>query len=43
MQRNPFKHHRFPLVVILCAVRWHYRFALSCRDPQDLLAGRGVE
>lgn len=40
MQRNPFKHHRFPPHVILWAVRWYCRFSLSCRDVRDLLAER---
>ncbi len=43
MQRNPFKRHRFPPAVILSAVRWYCRFALSCRDVRDLLAERGIE
>ena len=43
MKRNPFKHHRFPLEVILCAVCWYCRYALSCRDVRDLLAERGIE
>jgi transposase-like protein len=29
--------------VIVLAVRWHLRFALSYRDVQELLAERGVE
>jgi len=24
--------HRFPVVVISCAVRWYFRFQLSLRD-----------
>lgn len=43
MQRSPFKHHRFPPDVILCAVRWYCRFALSCRDVRDLLSERGID
>jgi IS6 family transposase len=43
MQRNPFKHHRFPPDVILCAVRWYCRYALSCRDVRDLLSEHGIE
>ena len=38
----PFKHHRFPRDVILCAVRWYLRFSLSYQDVVDLLAERGV-
>lgn len=43
MQRYSFKHHRFPPKVILCTVRWYWRFALSCQDVCDLLAERGIE
>lgn len=40
--KNPFKRHRFPKGVILMAVRWYCRFALSYRDVRDLLEERGV-
>jgi IS6 family transposase len=40
--KNPFKRHRFPRDVILQAVRWYCRFALSYRDVKDLLEERGV-
>jgi len=43
MKLNPFKHHRFPPDVILCAVHWYCRFSLSYRDVRDLLAERGIE
>ncbi|HEX6673745.1 MAG TPA: IS6 family transposase [Actinomycetes bacterium] len=33
----------FPPEVIVLAVRWHLRFALSYRDVEELLAERGVE
>ena len=37
------KHgHRFPAVVISCAVRWYFRFSLSLRDVEELLHERGV-
>ncbi len=43
MQRkNPFKHHRFPAEVILCAVRLYLRYPLSYADTRDLLAERGI-
>ncbi len=38
----PFKHHRFPYDIVLCAVRWYIRDPLSCQDVVDLLAERGV-
>ena len=34
--------HRFPAVVISCAVRWYFRFSLSVRDIDELLLERGV-
>ena len=33
---------RFPAEVILWAVRWYLRFSLSCRNPEGMLADRGV-
>ena len=39
---SPFKHHRLPRDVILCAVRWYLRFPLSSQDVVDLLAERGI-
>jgi IS6 family transposase len=39
---SPFKHHRFPQEIILCAVRWYLRFPLSYQDVVDLLAERGI-
>lgn len=41
-RRSPFKHHRFPRDIILCAVRWYLRYPLSYQDVVDLLAERGV-
>ncbi len=43
MQRNYLKYNKFPPDIILCAVRWYCRYALSCRDVRDLLAERGIE
>lgn len=39
---SPFKHHRFPREIILCAVRWYLRFPLSYQDVVDLLAERSI-
>ena len=39
---SPFKHHRFPRDIILCAVRWYLRFPLSYQDVVDLLEERGI-
>ena len=42
---NPisFKHHRFPADVIRHAVWLYFRFSLSFRDVEELLAQRGIE
>ena len=38
-----FKRHRFPRAVIVQAVRWYFRFTLSIRDVEELMAERGIE
>ena len=38
-----FAGFRFPPEVILLAVRWYLRYALSYRDLEELLAERGIE
>jgi transposase-like protein len=38
-----FAGYRFPAEVILLAVRWYLRFALSYRDLEEMLAERGIE
>jgi len=42
---NPisYKRHRFPPDVIRHAVWLYFRFTLSLRDVEELLAERGVE
>ncbi len=42
---NPisFKRHRFPPDVIRYAVWLYFRFTLSVRDVEELLAQRGIE
>ena len=37
-----FKWRHFEADIILCAVRWYLRYALSYRDVEDLLRARGV-
>jgi putative transposase len=37
-----YKHHRFPPDVIQYAVWLYFRFNLSIRDVEDLLAQRGI-
>ena len=43
MKPISYKRHRFPADVIRQAVWLYYRFTLSYRDVEDLLAQRGVE
>jgi putative transposase len=40
--KSLYHGHRFPGVVISCAVRWYFRFNLSLRDIEELLLERGV-
>ena len=39
---NTYKRHRFPPDIISYAVWLYYRFNLSHRDIEDLLAQRGI-
>jgi IS6 family transposase len=41
--RSAFARFYFPPDVIVPAVRWYLRFALSYRDLAELLAERGIE
>jgi IS6 family transposase len=38
----PFKWRHFEADIILSAVRWHLRYALSYSDVEELLRERGV-
>jgi putative transposase len=40
--KSLYHGHRFPAGVIICAVRWYFRFQLSLRDIEELLFERGV-
>jgi putative transposase len=40
--KSLYHGHRFPAVVISCAVRWYFRFQSSLRDIEELLFERGV-
>ena len=42
MKPLSFKRHRFPAEVIRHAVWLYFRFSLSLRDVEELLAQRGV-
>ena len=39
---NTYKRHRFPPDIVSYALRLYYRFNLSHRDIEDLLAERGI-
>ena len=39
---SPYKGHRFPHEIISHAIWLYYRFSLSYRDVEDLLAERGI-
>jgi len=43
MRRISYKRHRFPPTVIRYAVWLYFRFTLSFRDVEELLALRGIE
>ena len=43
MQKVPYARYRFPPVVIQHAVWLYFRFPLSYRDVEDLLAERGID
>ncbi len=43
MKPISYKRHRFPPAVIRHAVWLYFRFTLSLRDVEDLLAERGIE
>jgi len=43
MKPLSFKHHRFPAELIRHAVWLYFRFSLSLRDVEELLARRGIE
>jgi transposase-like protein len=43
LTRSAFAGFCFPPEVIVLAVRWYLRFAISYRDVEELLAERGIE
>ncbi len=43
MSKISYKRHRFPSVIIQNAVWLYFRFPLSYRDVEDLLAERGID
>src|ERR1700681_861860 len=43
MDKLSYRCHRFPSIVIQQAVWLYFRFALSYRDVEDMLAERGID
>ena len=43
MDKLSYRCHRFPGIVIQQAVWLYFRFALSYRDVEDMLAARGID
>jgi transposase-like protein len=43
LRNSGFAGFCFPPDVIVLAVRWYLRFALSYRDVEELLTGRGIQ
>jgi IS6 family transposase len=43
VELSTFVGYRFPPEVIMLAVRWYLRFALSYRDLEELLSERGID
>jgi putative transposase len=43
MDKLSYRRHRFPRSVIQQAVWLYFRFALSYRDVEDMLAERGID
>jgi hypothetical protein len=39
---NPYKRHRFPAEIISHGVWLYFRFRLSCRNVEELMAERGI-
>ena len=43
MDKVSYHRHRYPSIVIQQAIWLYFRFALSYRDVEDMLAERGIE
>jgi putative transposase len=43
MDKLSYRRHRFPSIIIQQAVWLYFRFALSYRDVEDMLAERGID
>ena len=40
---NPFKWRHYSGDIILLLVRWYLRYALSCRDLEEMMTERGLD
>jgi hypothetical protein len=40
--QNPFKWRHFQADIMLLCVRWYVRYALSCRDLEEMMLERGL-
>ena len=43
MDKLSYRRHRYPSIVIQQAIWLYFRFALSYRDVEDMLAERGID
>ena len=43
MQKISYRRHRFHPDIVRQAVWLYFRFTMSCRDIEDLLAERGID
>ena len=43
MDKLTYHRHRYPSIVIQQAIWLYFRFALSYRDVEDMLADRGID
>ena len=43
MDKLSYHRHRYPSIVIQQAIWLYFRFALSYRDVEDMLAERGID
>ncbi|BCL80952.1 IS6 family transposase [Ktedonobacteria bacterium brp13] len=41
-EQHPFKWRHFQAEIILLCVRWYVRYSLSYRDPEEIMAERGL-
>ena len=42
LTRNSFKRLHYPIDIITQCVRWYLAYALSLRNPEEMMAERGI-